>query len=148
MIKTTIYSINFNTGSVQLLNNLFRDLRTSSIRELDLIIVRRESIEIIDQVRVLGNIDSNSIGLVLPMGTKHNHGLGLDRRSNVPSDLGQLLVRRMVGVFDEIGAADTEEKSRRAFDKQRLRHRAFQMCRLRSNDDLGSLGEENVMDEG
>ena len=87
VIEATRYVIDFNAGRIELLNDLLRDLGASSVGILDLIVVRRESIKVVDQLRVLGDIDRNSVHCVLPMRPKHDNGLGLDLCGDVSSDL-------------------------------------------------------------
>lgn len=78
MVQSPFHPLNLNPSTFQPSNHHLRNLRTAFIRILILIIMFRKSVEIINQISLLGGIDSDFGWAVLPVGREDEHGFGLD----------------------------------------------------------------------
>lgn len=112
MIKSPIDSFNLNTDTLQLLNDLLGNLRASTVRIIVFVVVFREAVKIIDQIRFLGNVDGNPIWAILPVSRTDNHSFELDFGGDLLPNFDKFCIGRMLGVLHEVGPANAEEVDR------------------------------------
>lgn len=109
VVKAPFHPLDFDAGALEVVNDFLCDLRASPVRVLVLVVVRREVVEVVDDVCVLGHVDADPAGPILPVGRKNDHGLGLDLGRDLASDLAQLVECRVLSVLHEVGPADAQE---------------------------------------
>ena len=67
MVETALDSFNLNASAFELLDDLLRDLAAPPVRIFGLVVVRREAVEIVDQIRLLGDVDLDRVRAALPV---------------------------------------------------------------------------------
>ena len=99
MVKPSMNPIHSNTRNRELLDHLLGHLAASLVRVLVFIVVRWKTVKVVDQIRLLGDIDCHRAWAVLPVSREDDHGLwlhfGRDRGSRQASLRGIGSERRL-----------------------------------------------------
>ena len=110
MIQPSLHSFDLHTCRPQQLSNPLRHRRTAPIWELQIVVPWRKAREVIDDIRMLSDIDADfSGGRSLPMGREDDNGFGFHFRRDFLAYGGHMGVGGVGGVDGEIGTADAEE---------------------------------------
>jgi len=112
MIKSALDALDLDIRSRQLLDDPLRDRGAALVRESVLVVTLREAGEVVDEIRVLGHVDTQPAWSILPMRGENHHRLGFDPLRDLLSDFCKFGVGRMACVFYGVGPADPEEVDR------------------------------------
>ena len=112
VVEASLDSLNLDTNTLQLLDDLLGNRGASLVRILVFVVVRRESVEIVDQICVLCDIDTDLVGSVLPVGRKDNYRFWLDFRRDLLPYRGKFGVGRVGCIFYEIRTSNAEKVDR------------------------------------
>ena len=78
------------------------------MRELSLVVVRREAVEVVDQIRLLGGVHFDHVWLALPMSRENNYAFWLHFLRNFLAELDELRVDWMGGIIHDIWLFDDQ----------------------------------------
>lgn len=109
MVKASLHPLNLDTRTLKLLYDLLSKLWASLVWILVFVVVGRKSVEVVDDIHLLGDVDAELVRSITPVGRDDEHRLGLDLCGNLLADFAQLAKGRVSGVFHEVGATDTEK---------------------------------------
>ncbi len=112
MVKPSMNPIHSNTRNRELLDHLLGHLAASLVRVLVFVVVRWKTVEVVDQIRLLGDIDCHRAWAMLPVSREDDHGLWLHFGRDLPPGFAQFGKGRMVFGFHEVRPANTEEVDR------------------------------------
>ena len=103
VIKPSLDPLNLDPILPHQAHDLLRNLPATHIRILLLVVMSRETVEIVDQIRHLGPIDLDLPRLRLPMRREYYNGLGLHFGGDFFSDLLELLVGWVIDLVHYVG---------------------------------------------
>lgn len=109
MIEASFHPFHLNARSLQVLNHLFSQFRAAPAGIFELIIVRGEAVEVINEISLFCNIDLEGGRAALPMSGECYNRFGFDSGGDFIPHLGELSICWMACVFHKIRTTDTKE---------------------------------------
>lgn len=103
MVKTTLRRLSIDARVVQEGDNVACHSRGATMWELCFIVVRWETVEIVDEIGLLGSIDFDGITRGLPVGREDDNSFRFDLLGDFAADLYKLGVDWVGCVVHDIG---------------------------------------------